>query len=99
MNTIAFKILPALESNDHEVRILTDGNDLLGEDYLGLDPPAFFGQSNFFVTGELMIGRCTCGCEGCSDYPVTVSIDNNLITGQTRMGLILNSKKQTMKRV
>ncbi len=93
MNSIAFKILPAVESYDHEVRILIDGNDLLGDDYLGLDPPVFFNQNNFFKTGTLMIGRCTCGCEGCSDYPVTVNVDNDHIGWTDNNGLNLEFQK------
>lgn len=58
-------MLPNPETNDSEVRILIDDNDFLGNDYLGLDPPVFFDQQTFFQAGELMIGRCTCGCEGC----------------------------------
>ena len=92
-NFISFKILPTIESNDHEVRILIDGNDLLGDDYLGLDPPAFFMQKNLFKTGELMIGRCTCGCEGCSDYPITVYIDVDFINWTDNNGLNLQFEK------
>jgi hypothetical protein len=41
MNKLSFKILPCRESNDSEIRILIDDEDILGDDYLGLDPPAF----------------------------------------------------------
>jgi len=93
MNNIAFKILPSPESNDSEVRIFIDGNDFLGNDYLGLDPPVFFDQRTFFQAGELMIGRCTCGCEGCSDYPVTVNIDSNKIIWTNHNGVKLEFNK------
>jgi hypothetical protein len=78
MNELSFKILASPETNDHEVRILIDNEDLLGSDYLGLDPPSFFDQDNFFKNGELMIGRCSCGVEGCSDYSVNVTIAENI---------------------
>lgn len=72
MNTLSFDIRPSDESNDHQVRILVDGQDILGDQYLGVDPPEFFAQ---FGTAKdyLLIGRCTCGNVGCSDYPVRVS--------------------------
>ena len=70
---------PSEESNDHQVRIIIDDFDFLGNDYLGIDPPSFFEQKNLFEAGELLIGRCTCGCEGCGDYPVKVSLSENTV--------------------
>lgn len=71
MNTLSFDIRPSEESNDHQVRILVDGKDFLGDQYLGLDPPEFFAQFNA-PKEHLLIGRCTCGVVGCGDYPVSV---------------------------
>jgi len=79
MNTIRFEMYPSEESNDHQVRIIIDDFDFLGNDYLGIDPPSFFEQKNLFEAGELLIGRCTCGCEGCGDYPVKVSLSENTV--------------------
>jgi hypothetical protein len=71
MNTLSFDIRPSEESNDHQVRILVDGQDFLGDQYLGLDPPEFFAQSN--APKEcLLIGRCKCGVVGCGDYSVSI---------------------------
>jgi len=39
MNKISFSINPCVETNDHEVRIFIDGEDLFKADTLGLDPP------------------------------------------------------------
>ena len=97
MNKLTFKILPSPESNDHEIRILIDGEDFLGGDYLGLDPPAFFSQENFDKNGELMIGRCTCGCEGCSDFPITVVANENTISWTNNYGLNLLFDKTEYK--
>lgn len=94
MNTVSFKILPCPESNDHEIRILIDEEDILGEDYLGLDPPAFFNQTNFDQNGELMVGRCSCGCEGCCDFPVTVQVQDNIIQWTNNNGLKLKFDKE-----
>ena len=72
MNKLTFKILPAEESNDHQVRILIDDVDWLEED-LGIDPPEFFKQINFLTQGQLLIGRCYCGVVGCGDVSVQVT--------------------------
>ncbi|NRT15830.1 hypothetical protein HNP99_002190 [Flavobacterium sp. 28A] len=94
MNKLSFNILPNPESNDSEVRILIDEIDFLGFDYLGIDPPTFFDQNNFDKNGELMIGRCTCGCEGCADYPITVKVDENLIIWTSENELKLTFEKE-----
>ena len=94
MNKLSFKILSCPESNDHEIRILIDEEDILGEDFLGLDPPAFFNQTNFDKKGELMVGRCSCGCEGCCDFPVSVQVQDNIIQWTNNNGLELNFDKE-----
>lgn len=98
MNRISFNILPSPDSNDHEIRILIDNKDFLGNDYLGLDPPSFFSQNNFDKNGELMVGRCTCGVEGCCDYSVTVVVNQNTITWTNNNGLNLTFDKQDYDR-
>jgi hypothetical protein len=97
LHTLSFNILPSPESNDHEVRILIDNNDLLGSDYLGLDPPAFFSQPNFDQNGELMIGRCSCGVEGCCDFPVTVAVDGNIVSWTDQNGLNLQFERKAYR--
>jgi hypothetical protein len=47
---------------------LVDGQDFLGDQYLGLDPPEFFAQFDS-PKDYLAIDRCTCGVVGCGDYP------------------------------
>jgi hypothetical protein len=89
MNTIKFEMYPSDESNDHQVRIIIDSLDFLGNDYLGIDPPFFFTQKNLFDTGELLIGRCTCGCEGCGDYHIEVSLNENSVIWSNSNGLRL----------
>jgi hypothetical protein len=51
---------------DHEARILIDGEDLLGADTLGLDPPDLARQLTR-ESPEIRIGRCACGTMGCDD--------------------------------
>jgi len=89
MNNISFKILPSPATNDHEVRIFVDNEDFLGNNYLGIDPPSFFSQNNLDKSGELMVGRCTCGVEGCCDYPVTVSVNEKTISWTDNIGVNL----------
>lgn len=93
MNALSFKILPTDESHDHEIRILIDDSDILGNDYLGIDPPEFFGQHSLITTGQLLIGRCSCGVVGCDDYPVNVNIFDNKITWTNNNGLNLEFDK------
>jgi hypothetical protein len=71
MNTLGFKFLASSDSNDHQVRILVDGQDWLGDEYLGIDPPEFFSQRSL-VGGPLLVGRCDCGVVGCGDLVVQV---------------------------
>ncbi len=72
MNVISLNIFPSAESNDHQVRILIDGNDVLGNAYLGIDPPIFFALPNLCCNGQLLIGRRTCGC--CGNFLVDVRV-------------------------
>jgi len=93
INKLSFNILPSPETNDHEVRILIDNEDFLGSDYLGLDPPLFFNQDNLDKNGELIIGRCSCGVDGCCDYPIIVTIAEN-VTWTDKYGLNLSFDKE-----
>jgi len=86
-NRLAFKILPSPETNDHEVRILIDDIDVLGNDYLGIDPVFFFDQDSLCHSGELLIRRCTCGSPGCSDVPITVACNETSITWKNKAGM------------
>ena len=95
MNTLSFEILSTEESHDHEVRILIDNDDILGKDYLGIDPPEFFDQHNLVTKGQILIGRCSCGVVGCDDYPVEVEIIDNKVIWTNKNGLNLEFDKST----
>jgi hypothetical protein len=99
MNSLSFKILPTDESHDHEVRILIDDSDILGKDYLGIDPPEFFAQHNLLASGQILIGRCSCGVVGCADYPVNVNILAHKITWTNKNGLNLEFEKSAYDRI
>jgi hypothetical protein len=98
MNTLSFKILPTDESHDHEVKILIDDSDILGKDHLGIDPPEFFGQHNLVTSGQILIGRCSCGVVGCDDYSVNVNIFGDKITWTNNNGLNLEFDKSTYEK-
>jgi len=71
-SAIEFIILESSESNDHEVRVIINGEDWLGGNRLGIDPPQLTNQLVSIPSGELLVGRCHCGCVGCDDFYVEV---------------------------
>jgi hypothetical protein len=85
MNTLSFTFGPADEWNDHEVqvRILIDGVDVLkrvDDSALGLDPDDFFAQPGLLASGDLLIGRCSCGSLGCDDEWVQAVHEGGVIS-------------------
>ena len=80
MNSLAYKIEPAEFSNDHQVRLLVDGADVLGTDYLGLDPIDFMRIVGPETAGSVLVGRCDCGCIGCDDVAAQVKLDDHEVT-------------------
>jgi hypothetical protein len=87
MNSLAFDISPSPGSNDHQVRIVIDGEDWLQGNNLGIDPPEFFAQKALRDGGELLIGRCDCGCVGCADIRVEVARKEPGISWTVREGI------------
>ncbi|MBL7786194.1 MAG: hypothetical protein JNM36_09840 [Chitinophagales bacterium] len=98
MNTLSFDILPINEYHDYEVRILIDNSDILGNDYLGIDPPEFFEQHNLLTAGRILIGRCSCGVVGCDDYPVYVNVFNDKVIWTNDDGLNLAFDKSAYEK-
>jgi hypothetical protein len=88
VNTLTFEISPSPSSNDHQVRIRIDGEDWLGGDYLGVDPPRFFAQATLESGGRVLVGRCGCGCEGCDDVHVDMVRRERTLCGETTRGFI-----------
>jgi len=89
MNKLEFRIEPSPSSNDHQVRVVVDGEDWLGDDSLGIDPPKFFAQDSLLHGGRLLVGRCDCGCVGCCDVIVDVARKGSGVVWTTRDGLFL----------
>ncbi|HNQ77643.1 MAG TPA: hypothetical protein PK802_07915 [Candidatus Cloacimonadota bacterium] len=79
MAEISFVIEPNNPSNDHQVRIIVDGQDLIAcycDDMLGIDPPDFFTDRALLEFGKLIFARCSCGVVGCGDAIVHTSRDH-----------------------
>jgi hypothetical protein len=75
LDILFLKVENSPQSNDHQVRIIINGIDILGKDYLGIDPPRFFSQDTILKGGNTLIGRCSCGVEGCGDIYTNVLIE------------------------
>jgi hypothetical protein len=99
MNTLTFEIAPSPTSNDHQVRIRIDGKDWLGAKYLGVDPPRFFAQAALISGGNLLAGRCECGCEGCDDIRVDVLRDDHEVLWKSADGLQVHFKGEDYDRL
>ena len=78
------------QTNDHEVRLLADGEDLIQHfcsDMMGLDPsdllvepcPLLVETDNHTA----MIGRCYCGVVGCGSVEVKIHRDHDQVVWQS----------------
>lgn len=72
MSTLAYKILANPDDTTHEVRLIVDGIDWIGDDRLGLDPPDLVRQLTAGHRSHLTVGRCNCGVLGCDDLIVDI---------------------------
>jgi hypothetical protein len=68
------------ETNDHEVCLLSDGQDLIARfetDMMGLDPDDILIEPSPLQASDtphtVVIGRCTCGIIGCGSVEVLIS--------------------------
>lgn len=71
---------------------MIDGWDPLGADaeFIGLDPPEFFGQPALLLGGAVTFARCSCGDIGCGSRAAEVSFSADTVTwqeGQVRLGV------------
>lgn len=68
----------------YEVQPYIDGHKLLnGRDNIGLGPQEFLSRNNLLQDGELLLGICICGCEGCDDFLVTQEIKDEIVVWKT----------------
>src|SRR5260370_41532648 len=85
MHVIALHFEASPTSNDHQVRPVIDGIDLLrdlADDSLGIDPPQCFRQPALGSSGNLLIGRCSCGDVGCGAVRVDIAVADRRVTWQ-----------------
>ncbi|MCE9544804.1 MAG: hypothetical protein K8T25_04695 [Planctomycetia bacterium] len=83
MHEISFTVEPCVGSNDHQVRVIIDGHDLIArvnKAMLGIDPPEFFADRALSQSGDLIFARCNCGVVGCGDGTVRTSRDDSTVT-------------------
>ena len=90
LSELTFEIRPSPATNDHEVRVLVDGRDILGDQYIGIDPPEFFCQFFQSDTEDLLVGRCCCGVVGCGDCIVTVARDREVVRWSGHKAFVFN---------
>jgi len=86
MDEIEFRIEPSPDSNDHQVRILINGHDIIPERMIGLDPwddgdisCSLLDQEALSTSGELTYARCSCGVVGCGSDSVEVLRDGETV--------------------
>lgn len=59
------------------------------KDHYGLDPELFFREIGSITDGRKLIGLCTCGCEGCDDYPVKVTVEKDTVLWDDYIGDVI----------
>ena len=79
MNILELKVSESPETNDHQIHVFVDREDVLHKKYLGLDPVSFFKQKELLSGGKALVARCMCGVEGCNDLTVNVEINDSAI--------------------
>ena len=82
----AIQVSPSPETNDHQVRLFGDGDDLIARfwnDMIGLDPddillePCDLKPSS--TTHKATLARCSCGVIGCGSVQVEVHLEDDTV--------------------
>ena len=83
LSRLRITIVPSPSSNDHEVQLFADDQEVIaGLDGLGLDPDDFFAANAAIVAGkprDARVGRCDCGVVGCGDLSIRIERDGEEI--------------------
>ncbi|QVN18586.1 hypothetical protein [Burkholderia pyrrocinia] len=81
VRSLAFRALASPETNDHEVRIVIDGEDIIDRlsPAIGLDPIDFFEQHALLQGGRAVIARCDCGVRGCGDWTAKITVGDTFV--------------------
>ena len=113
LNTIAFRVFPSPDTNDHEVRIFVDGKPLIAEHWpemMGMDPDDLLSYRELAPREEVheaTVVRCGCGIVGCGSAWVRISAEGNLViwdswagdTGNPPAGTLVFAREQYMQAV
>ncbi|CAG0929682.1 hypothetical protein PLCT1_01108 [Planctomycetaceae bacterium] len=79
-------VLPSPDTNDHEVRFIADGVDLIEsfcEGSLGLDPDDVLLPNALAASSAphvALIARCDCGVIGCGDIEAEITLVGEVVT-------------------
>jgi len=85
LNTIAFRVVPSPDTNDHEVRILVDGNDFIKQHWpgmMGMDPDDVLSYRELLPRDEaheVTVVRCGCGVVECGSVGVEIFVKGNFV--------------------
>jgi hypothetical protein len=83
--TLRLEVTPSPDTNDHQVRILVDGEDLIAArwpDMIGLDPDALLVAPSPLRPGgghDATIARCSCGIAGCGSQEARILVDGERV--------------------
>lgn len=62
------------------IRVFVNDFDLFGPpSHIGFYPPNLSYVKELFKPGKLLIGVCACSCQGCNDYHVNVTINQDTV--------------------
>jgi hypothetical protein len=93
VEAFAIRVRPSPETNDHEVCLMADGEDLvarLGSALMGLDPDDLLVEPcPLAVDGTprtVTVGRCECGVTGCDSVAVVISREGEVVTWSSTDG-------------
>ena len=102
LNTIAFRVFPSPDTNDHEVKIFVDGRDFIAQHWsamMGMDPDDILSYHEL-LPGDSPHGatvvRCGCGVVGCGSAWVRISADGNRVIWDTWQGDTGNPRAGTL---
>jgi len=92
LNTIAFRVFPSPDTNDHEVKIFVDGEPFIAKhwpDMMGMDPDDLLSHRELVPRDqahESTVVRCGCGIVGCGSAWVRISAQGDRVTWDSWQG-------------
>jgi len=92
LNTIAFRVFPSPDTNDHEVKIFVDGESFIDKhwpDMMGMDPGDLLSYRELVPRDQAhasAVVRCGCGIVGCGSASVRISAQGDRVTWDSWQG-------------